>query len=372
MISDGNGELFDREAAAERIGHAIEEGFFAEQIADVACETSREQLIAVGGGGQGWSGDGKSIATCGDRADRLQCRADEVLVIVLLIDLRICDDGLDEGVVRTKVLRIERSDRFSPNLTESTDARGLDEQIVAEVQAELDAGGGIIDRVAGIDQALKKLSTGAQGFDRRRKHFRFGGTAPIIDRKEAHQRKTSDEFLYALKIRIGRKTGAETELQRRHILPLRFVHEPAQCSDRSVDQLKIDRGEMNAFHRIGEMAFRSMQFGGIGSAHERVEELIVGVGCIHIDRLGGSPVVLGALVAANERQRTRAIVGVHCLLVADICVDRDAIFDRTAQLFLQRGILQFLRYALLPLLAGCGRKGFEKLFAHRCEDRHAG
>ncbi len=199
---------------------------------DVADDAAGEHIAF----GQGRGGDGEAIATAGDRAHGLQRGADQVLVRRPRFGW-VGDDRLDPGGVRAVVLRGEFIHHGGPGLAEGAQPRHFQEEVVAEVQAELQAGAGVVDRIALIEHPLQQRPSLLQGF------LRVPRSA-IAHAEEPDTRVLRDAVLQVADVRIVRQAQAEAEGGGGHLLLLGALQQQAEQARFPV-HLQVDTAEQH-------------------------------------------------------------------------------------------------------------------------------
>ena len=316
---------------------------------DVADDAAGEYIAF----GQGRSGDGEPIAAAGDRADGLQRGADQVLVRRPRSS-RVGDDGLDPGGVRAVVLRLELIHNSGPGLAEGAQPGHFQEEVVAEVQAELEAGAGVVDGVALIEHPLQQCPALSQ-------RFLCVTSGAIAHAEEPDARVLRDAFLQVADIRIVRQAQAEADLRCRCVLFLMQQKQNVQHARIPVHR-EVDRTHPDILQNGAEVLGLPQEFKRIGTAHQCFQGKLVRIGAASVQRHCGVPGVAVALHATASALHHRALTGhmeggKHCAV--HLHVERAGLL--VLQLLLDHG---------LPLLARGGGEGVEESFSgHRCEVR---
>ncbi len=338
-----------RVAPADRVGHTAQEALVAQQVVDVANDTSSQRIAF----GQGRRGDGETIAATGDRGHGLERGADQVLVCGLRFG-RVGDDGLYPRVVRAVVLGLELIHHGGPGLAEGAQTGHFVEEVIAEVQSELEAGTGVVDGIALVQQALQEHPALLKGF------LRVPRRA-VAHAEEADARVLGDTVLQFADVRIVWQAQAEAEVGGRHLLFSGALQQQAQGAVLTV-HLQVDTREEHIDQYRRQVCQVTVDLDRIGTAHQAFQELVVGVGIAGVHTDGGPPGVAFTLHTAASASACTSFPG-H--------VEGGQL--GALHLHEQRGqflVLQFLLDHGLPLLARGGGEGGEESFSgHRREDR---
>ena len=244
---------------------------------DVADHAAREHITF----GKRRSGDREPIAAAGDRADGLERGADHILVRRIRSG-GVGDHGLDPGVVRAVVLRLEFVHDRCPCLAESPQASGFEEEVIAQVQAELDAGTGLVDGEALCEEGREERPALFQ----------------VRCDEQAHLGMHGEERAQVLHLGSMRKSRAQAQVGRSNILPFGFFQGPFQCTDAALRELDVDRTYEHVLERVHSTLHRSLKAYPIGTAHQAFQELVVRIGVIDLHCDGGPPRVAGPLHSA--------------------------------------------------------------------------